>query len=390
MVRAARTMPLGSMPLSLQNVRFSAATTAFSANDSSLGGGAGEIGRLEIAPIVQPPPPPPPPRAGPVEVTRFPTIEPSALTRNLGTRNSEMPLVPAGASVAHPVSTAGVFATLTELAGKHGDLIDWRVGADFKLTDENMIYGQVSTGFKGGGSNPRPFNAFQLLSFAPETLTAYEIGVKSDLFDRRLRLNVSAFQNEYNNIQVGVSPCPLAAGVDAVFATPSACRINGGNARIKGLELEMNAEPVDGLRLDGSVSYIHFAYQSVTPPILITDRGTGMPTWKWGFGVQYEVDMGDSGSITPRFDVNHQDVTFTGYDGTGVNRLAQFLPAFTVANARLTWRNEDRDLSVALEVTNLFDRYYFYSVFDQRNNNGGRIGAPARPREWALTVRKEF
>lgn len=271
-----------------------------------------------------------------------------------------------------------------------GDKVDWRVALDYRIDDTLMVYGSVSTGFKGGGSNPRPFNAFQLLSFAPETLTAYEIGVKSDLFDRRLRLNVSAFQNEYNNIQVGVSPCPLAAGVDAVFATPSACRINGGNARIKGLELEMNAEPVDGLRLDGSVSYIHFAYQTVTAPILITDRGTGMPTWKWGFGAQYEVDLGDSGSITPRFDVNHQDVTFTGYDGTGVNRLAQFLPAFTVANARLTWRNEDRDLSVALEVTNLFDRYYFYSVFDQRNNNGGRIGAPARPREWALTVRKEF
>lgn len=271
-----------------------------------------------------------------------------------------------------------------------GNKVDWRVALDYRFSDMFMAYASVSTGFKGGGSNPRPFNAFQLLSFAPETLTAFEVGVKSDLFDRRLRLNVSAFQNEYDDIQVGVSPCPLAAGVDAVFATPSACRINGGNARIKGLELEMNAEPVDGLRLDGSISYINFQYQTVTPPILITDRGTGMPEWKWNFGAQYEIDLGDSGSITPRFDVNHQDVTFTGYDGTGVNRLAQFLPAFTIANARLTWRNEDRDLSVALEVTNLTDKYYFYSVFDQRNNNGGRIGAPARPREWALTVRKEF
>ncbi|MXO70732.1 TonB-dependent receptor [Alteraurantiacibacter buctensis] len=276
------------------------------------------------------------------------------------------------------------------VANYQGDKIDWRVALDYRFSDAFMAYASVSTGFKGGGSNPRPFNAFQLLSFAPETLTAYEIGFKSDLFDRRLRVNVSAFQNEYDDIQVGVSPCPLAAGVDAVFATPSACRINGGNARIKGLELEMNAEPVDGLRLDGSVSYIDFTYQTVTPPILITDEGTGMPEWKWSIGAQYEIDLGGSGSLTPRFDVNHQDVTFTGYDGTGVNRLAQFLPAFTVANARLTWRNEDRDLSVALEVTNLFDSYYFYSVFDQRNNNGGRIGAPARPREWALTVRKDF
>jgi iron complex outermembrane receptor protein len=61
-----------------------------------------------------------------------------------------------------------------------------------------------------------------------------------------------------------------------------------------------------------------------------------------------------------------------------------------MANARVTWRNADEDVTVALEVTNLTNEYYFYSVFDQRNNNGGRIAAPARPREWALTVRKDF
>jgi len=94
--------------------------------------------------------------------------------------------------------------------------------------------------------------------------------------------------------------------------------------------------------------------------------------------MQYKIDLGSSGSITPRVDVNHQAETFTGFDGTGANRLAQFLPAFTMANARLTWRNDDQDLSIALEVTNLTDQNYFYSVFDQRNNNGGRIG-PARP-----------
>ncbi|MEL1251001.1 hypothetical protein, partial [Aurantiacibacter gilvus] len=60
------------------------------------------------------------------------------------------------------------------------------------------------------------------------------------------------------------------------------------------------------------------------------------------------------------------------------------------ANARVTWRNEEEDLSIALEVTNLTDEYYFYSSFDQRNNNGGRIATPARPREWAITLRKDF
>jgi iron complex outermembrane receptor protein len=277
------------------------------------------------------------------------------------------------------------------VASYQGDKIDWRVALDYRFSDQFLVYASVATGFKGGGSNPRPFNAFQLLAFEPETLTAYEVGFKSDLFDRRLRLNVSAFQNEYDAIQTGVSPCPLPPEL-AIYATPSACRINGGNARIKGLEVELNAEPIDGLRFDGSFSYLDFQYQTVAAGtgILLTDPGTGMPEWKWSAGVQYRADMGSAGSITPRLDVNYQAETFTGFDGVGVNRLAQYLPAFTMANARVTWRNADEDVSVALEVTNLTNEYYFYSVFDQRNNNGGRIAAPARPREWALTVRKDF
>ncbi|MEO5706301.1 MAG: TonB-dependent receptor [Alteraurantiacibacter sp.] len=279
------------------------------------------------------------------------------------------------------------------VAAYSGNKIDWRAALDYRFNDMFMVYASVATGFKGGGSNPRPFNAFQLLAFEPETLTAYEIGFKSDLFDHAVRLNVSAFQNQYNSIQVTVSPCPLAPGVDPVNATPSACRVNGGDAKIKGVEFELNAEPVDGFRIDASLSYLDFQYVSVAAGtgILLTDQGTGMPKWKWSFGAQYQIDLlGGAGSITPRFDITHQATTFTGFDGVGVNRLAQFLPAFTLANARLTWRNEDEDLSVALEVTNLTNEYYFYSVFDQRNNNGGRIVAPARPREWALTVRKEF
>jgi iron complex outermembrane recepter protein len=277
------------------------------------------------------------------------------------------------------------------VAEYEGNKIDWRVALDYRFSDAFMVYASVATGFKGGGSNPRPFNAFQLLAFDPEELVAYEIGFKSDLLDRRLRLNVSAFQNEYDAIQTTVSPCPLPAEL-AAFTTPSACRINGGDARIKGFEVELNAEPVDDFRIDAALSYINFQYKRVAAGtgILLTDQGTGMPEWKWSIGAQYQADLGTAGSITPRIDVQYQAETFTGFDGVGVNRLAQFLPSFTTANARLTWRNQDEDLSIALEVTNLTDEYYFYSVFDQRNNNGGRIGAPARPREWAVTVRKEF
>jgi iron complex outermembrane recepter protein len=67
------------------------------------------------------------------------------------------------------------------------------------------------------------------------------------------------------------------------------------------------------------------------------------------------------------------------------------LDAYTLANARLAWRNEARDLTIALEVTNLFDKYYFTSKFDLTGAGAGAIaGSPGRPREWAVTVKKSF
>ena len=287
-------------------------------------------------------------------------------------------------------NTSEVVRALTgQTAAYKGDQIDWRIAVDYRFSPAFMMYGSVATGFKGGGSNPRPFNAFQLLPFGPETLTAYEVGFKSDLLDRRLRLNLSAFLNKYSDIQSTASPCPTA---DPIYANPSACRVNSGSADIKGVELEMFAEPVNGFTISGSVSYLDFQYTFVNPAsgAQIDDPGTGMPKWKASLGAQYVIDLGNAGSITPRADIYYQDETFAGFDGTGANRLVQYLPSFTTANARLTWKNVDEDLSISLEVTNLTDEYYLYSSFDQRNNTGTKIVAPARPREWAITVRKDF
>ena len=149
---------------------------------------------------------------------------------------------------------------------------------------------------------------------------------------------------------------------------------------------------MDDFTITGSVSFLDFQYTEVNEAAgaELDDPGTGMPRWKASIGAQYVIDIGSAGSVTPRVDVFYQDETFSGFEGTGPNRVETYLPSFTTANARLTWRNEREDLSVALEVTNLTDEYYFYSVFDQRTNYGTRLAAPARPREWAITAKKEF
>ena len=93
-------------------------------------------------------------------------------------------------------------------ASYDGDNVDWRLNVDYRWNDALMTYASVSTGFKGGGTNPRPFNIGQVQSFGPEELIAYEIGAKSDFFDRKLRLNVAAFFNQYSDIQVTLLACP--------------------------------------------------------------------------------------------------------------------------------------------------------------------------------------
>jgi iron complex outermembrane receptor protein len=98
--------------------------------------------------------------------------------------------------------------------------------------------------------------------------------------------------------------------------------------------------------------------------------------------------MGSFGSLTPRVDATYQGKIYSGFT---YNTVPQFIDAYTLVNARLTWQNEDKDLSVSLEGTNLFDKYYYVTLFDLRAAGAGLDKAqPGRPREWAITVKKSF
>ncbi len=289
--------------------------------------------------------------------------------------------------------------------------LDYRVAVDYRFSPEFLVYASVATGFKGGGTNPRPFNAAQLIAFNPEKVTAYEVGLKSDLLDRRVRINASAFYNDYSALQIPV----LACGVPTP-TSPCAARLNAGDARVKGVELELTARPTDGLTIDGALSYItqKLVSSSLDPNATFTGepaRGgvgvnpagvkandpPGVPKWKANLGVQYKAELGSAGSITPRLDVAYQSKQYTGPSlvTTGTppttTRVLNFIPSFTTLNARLTWRNADEDLAISLEVTNITDKYYFLSRFNLLGAGAGFDKAlPAAPREWALSVRKNF
>jgi iron complex outermembrane recepter protein len=276
-----------------------------------------------------------------------------------------------------------------------GERWDWRIAADYRFSEALMMYASVSTGYKGGGVNPRPFfgpsagsctapgyvapaPCNQLGSFRPETLTTYEVGFKSDFLDRKVRLNGALFFNKYNDIILQLSACP---------SSPCLKPVNVGAADVKGFELETTIKPVAGLTLDGSLSYIDFKYTNVgTSGIPITATTPFTPKWTNSFGIQYDIHAGDAGVVGLRFDGSYQSDIYTDSSNSHWSRIKpQFL-----GNARVTFTSKDKDWRVALEVQNVFDHYYYLTKSDVTSSLGLQTGVPGLPRTWAVSVKRNF
>ncbi|HEY4214778.1 MAG TPA: TonB-dependent receptor [Steroidobacteraceae bacterium] len=290
--------------------------------------------------------------------------------------------------------TGATYVPLAAIDGLRSDYdgskVDYRANVEYAWTDRIMTYAQVATGFKGGGISPRPFSAAQAVPFNPETLKSYELGEKADLFERRMRVNASVFFSDYTDMQLTLSACPQYG-----VGLPCAVVANAGDAHIKGAELETEIHPIDRLSIDGSISYLKFDYTSINPAAGGPTRPTGpqfgmvpayTPTRKWSAGVQYEVPLGALGTLTPRVDASYQGDMYANGANAATNRIA----TYTLANARLTWRNPGGSWESSFEVTNLTDKYYYLTRFDQYTITGLSSGQPGRPREWALTVKRKF
>ncbi|GAD50924.1 putative TonB-dependent receptor [Caenibius tardaugens NBRC 16725] len=140
------------------------------------------------------------------------------------------------------------------------DNISFLASASYQFTPDVLGYAKFSTGYKSGGFNPRApgltdvsGNFAGLNAFKPEKLTSYEVGLKTDFFDRRLRVNVAAFYSNYKDLQVA----QFASGSGGA----STLLVNAGKAEFKGVELEITALPVRGLTLTGSLGYTDPKYK---------------------------------------------------------------------------------------------------------------------------------
>jgi iron complex outermembrane receptor protein len=105
---------------------------------------------------------------------------------------------------------------------------DYRLALSYRFSDAILAYTSYSTGYKGGGNNPRPFFNAQIVSLDPEELDTIEVGVKTDFWEGRGRLNAAYFVNDYQNIQAQFSSCPQFGA----FAVPCLATLNAGDADV--------------------------------------------------------------------------------------------------------------------------------------------------------------
>ena len=270
-----------------------------------------------------------------------------------------------------------------------------RVTLQYQWTPDIMTYVGYSEGFGAGGFTvlnlPFP-DVPTAVPYGPEELKNFEIGLRADWFDRRLRTNLSAFLSHYEGIQVNTyvrtrfPPGAPPGGLPESVPLPNVYLTNAAEARAHGLELEVSWAPTDRMRFGFNGGWLDTKYTEVGAAVQAITEGSRFqqaPEFTASVNLAYEVPLLD-GVLTPRIDWTYTDEFVLANDD--VRQITQ--PGYGLVNARLTYV-ADEHWSVAVFGTNLTDERYLNSGFysDSFLLDFVTLG---RPREYGLTVNVSF
>lgn len=158
---------------------------------------------------------------------------------------------------------SGVSCLLESYSGSStSSNVSWKGGVEYDLTPASLFYATVSSGYKSGGFNPQisplaPPGNTEAYGYKPETLTAYEAGLKSRFFNNRLQLNLEAFYWDYRNLQQARVAISGAGNTGLALD-------NAGKARMYGGSVELLARPWRGGTLSANLEYLNARYLSYT------------------------------------------------------------------------------------------------------------------------------
>ena len=264
--------------------------------------------------------------------------------------------------------------------------VSWLGSVNYRFSPDIMAYARVSTGYRSGGIDPQnPVGA--LTTYDSETVTAYEIGVKSELFDRRLRLNLAAYQTDYSDLQLQ-SFQSGASGVTSVID-------NAGSARFRGFEAEFTVLPIEAITIDGSVGYIHADFKEffyLGENVGDEARLPQSPKWNARIGGQFSTDTG-AGRFTLRSDFAYRSrVYFFPLDRVNpFNRAVSSRPDYNLrARASLS---EIQLGGGELEIGVFGDNLTNQKNLDFGIDFGGLgfgAGSYKRPRTWGVDAKVNF
>ena len=263
------------------------------------------------------------------------------------------------------------------------DRLDYRLALTYAFNDDMMGYVSWSTGYKGGGVNPRPFYSVQVVPVNPEELETLEVGMKMDLMDNRVRVNAAVFMNDYTDIQLQFLQCPQFG---PQYQAPCLATLNAGDADVQGFELEIDAAITDNFSIDGSFSYLDFEWETVSANSDVDPNGITpyTPEVTWSIGAQYLFETA-MGNIFARVDANYQDETWSESN----NAASTYLEDRTLVNASLAFTTPDEKWRAKVEVKNLTEEEFF-----MHSQSGGSLGAsyamPNLPRTWMVSLRRDF
>lgn len=280
---------------------------------------------------------------------------------------------------------------------RQGDAVTPSLTFDYRFTPEVFGYLTYSEGFKGGGFVMRYFppvipaagtDPDTIIGYAkPEKAKLYEIGLKTELFDRRLRVNLAAFMTDYDDLQLTFNVDPDGAGPIGAFVPVLA---NAGKARMKGLELESQWVATEWLRFDMSAGFLDSEYRSFSDLArqqlgVLPDKLPNAPRFTANLGATADLMNSDAGRVFLRADYAHKSEQYKEFTNDPTLRQE----AYGVLNAALTYETSDARWRTTLGGTNLTDETYIVSGVSN-SGIGYTQAAVSRPREWFLQVRYSY
>ncbi len=273
---------------------------------------------------------------------------------------------PIGLPLLPEMEVSGTFSKFTPL-----------LNAAYHLTPDTMAYATFSQGFKSGGFTQRVFPPLPATpSFDPETVTAYEIGMKTSAWDNRLHVNAAAYRTHYDDIQV------------QIFREIAPITDNGGAARVQGFELEAQAAPGAGWFLEANVGLTDAEYTSISATAVelsLDKKFAFVSRWTGLAAIQKELDLAGAGRISPRVEWSYR----TRYFNDALNTAATEQPGYGLLNGSVQWTSTSSKFSATAGVKNAADQNYIVAAFFTPGS-GVLSVIPARGREWYVSLKADF